>query len=226
MLHLARRLWKNRLPSRTLVYLEEHILGEKRTEDDVPGWMIPAMYLDYIRSGDGRELQGVFYHNAMDILSMAALTNQAAHMLADPLNGNVEHGEDLASLGMLFEDMGQIDKASQTMKQALDLELPTELYQRTLMRLARLHKRKENHDDAISLWWQAAADRQIYAHEELAKFYEHREHNFNEAIQWCNSAIAILKSSDVPRHEQVFWEPEFEHRLARLIGKLARKSSD
>ena len=109
MLHLARRIWKNRLPSRTLVYLEQHILRETRSEDDVPGWMIPGLYLDYIRSGDARPLKGVFYHNAMDILSMAALTNLAANMLAEPLDGTIQHTQDLAAIGYLFEDLGFVD---------------------------------------------------------------------------------------------------------------------
>jgi uncharacterized protein YprB with RNaseH-like and TPR domain len=225
MLHLARRIWKNRLPSRTLVYLEEHILGETRSEDDVPGWMIPGLYLDYIRSGDARPLKGVFYHNAMDILTMTALTNLAANMLAEPLNGTIEHAEDLAAIGYLFEDLGSIDQAAEIMQQALDQNLPSDIHNRTLKRLSFLHRRGGNHPAALSLWGQAAADRHIYAHEELAKHYEHREHNYVEAQRWTQSAIAILNSPEAPRHLKIQWGAELEHRLARLERKLARQES-
>jgi len=40
LLPLARRLWRDRLPSRTLGMLEAHILGAGRSEEDIPGWMI------------------------------------------------------------------------------------------------------------------------------------------------------------------------------------------
>ncbi|HKJ39406.1 MAG TPA: ribonuclease H-like domain-containing protein, partial [Anaerolineales bacterium] len=37
LLPLARRLWRDRLESRTLKYLEEHILGLTRSSEEVPG---------------------------------------------------------------------------------------------------------------------------------------------------------------------------------------------
>jgi uncharacterized protein YprB with RNaseH-like and TPR domain len=69
LLHLARRLWRNRLPKRALIDLEAQILGAQRTEEDVPGWMVPQLYADYLRDGNPQPLKSVFYHNSMDILS-------------------------------------------------------------------------------------------------------------------------------------------------------------
>ena len=59
LLHLARRLWKARLSGCTLGDLETHILGMKRSEHDVPGWMIADLYFDYLHTGDSRPLLGV-----------------------------------------------------------------------------------------------------------------------------------------------------------------------
>ncbi len=67
-LHPARRLWKLRLESCKLTDLEEAILGISR-EGDVPGSEIPAIYFDYLRTGDARGLQPVFYHNALDVVT-------------------------------------------------------------------------------------------------------------------------------------------------------------
>ena len=67
LLHLARRLWRDRLPSRTLANLEVQILHANRTDEEIPGWMIPQIYFDYLRDGDARPLLRVFYHNAMDV---------------------------------------------------------------------------------------------------------------------------------------------------------------
>ncbi len=50
LLPLARRLWRNRLPSRALASLENEILGMQRTRDEVPGWMIPGIYFDYFKN--------------------------------------------------------------------------------------------------------------------------------------------------------------------------------
>ena len=84
LLPLARRLWRDRLESRALKYLEENILLAPRTIEEVPGYEIPYIYFDYLRDGDARPLKGVFYHNAMDVVAMAALLSHTAALLADP----------------------------------------------------------------------------------------------------------------------------------------------
>jgi len=222
LLHLARRLWRERFPSRALGYLEAHILGQTRTDEDTPGWMIPQLYFDYLHSGDARPLKGVFYHNAMDVLSMVALTNHITHLLADPLDGRVHHALDLVAIGKLHEDLGYLDQAARIFEHSLEHDLPGETRTRTVNRLSFLQKRRGETDLALSLWWQAAADREIYAHEELAKYYEHKERDFAEAKRWTEAALAILKMPDTPRYERVRWEDEFKHRLKRLEEKIKR----
>jgi uncharacterized protein len=59
VLQIARKLWRDRLPSRALGELEKEIVRYYRTNDEVPGWMIPELYSDYLRSGDARPLAGV-----------------------------------------------------------------------------------------------------------------------------------------------------------------------
>jgi uncharacterized protein len=102
-----------------LKYLEEHVLGFTRTSDEVPGYEIPWLYFDYLRSGDARPLGGVFYHNAMDVVAMAALFGHVSEMLADPYNGRVEHGLDFIALGKLFEDLGHWDEAARLYERGL-----------------------------------------------------------------------------------------------------------
>ncbi len=220
LLHLARRLWRLRLPSRTLGYLEEHILGKTREEDDTPGWLIPQLYFDYLRSGDARPLKGVFYHNAMDILTLAALTNHVAHLLEDPLDGRVEHALDLVAIGKLNEDLGYLDQAARILEGALAQDLPDEMRSITLRRLSFLQKRRGEMPLALSLWWQAAAEREIYAHEELAKHFEHSEKNPQEALRWTEAALAILAMPDTPFVEKLQWREPLERRRARLRSKL------
>jgi uncharacterized protein YprB with RNaseH-like and TPR domain len=226
LLHLARRLWRQRLPSRALGYLEEHVLGKTRTGEDTPGWMIPELYFNYLRSGDARPLKGVFYHNAMDILSLAALTEHVAHLLADPLDGRVEYALDLVAIGKLNEDLGNLDQAALILERSLEQELPPDVRHQTTKRLSFIHKRRGEIPLAISLWWQAAADRQIYAHEELAKHFEHSERDFAEALRWTEAALAIISMPGASFADRLLWEGELKHRQSRLLEKLARYSPE
>ncbi|HBX68557.1 MAG TPA: hypothetical protein DEH25_04020, partial [Chloroflexi bacterium] len=172
LLHLSRRLWKARLPSRALGDLEAQILGVTRTQQDVPGWMIADLYFDYLHTGDARPLLGVFYHNEMDVVSLAALLAHMADLLSNPLNGSVQHGLDLISIGKLYADLGQLDTAAQIYQRGLqraDVATELEAYWQALAELSFIHKKQENFEDAMHLWEQAATEGQIYAHIELAK---------------------------------------------------------
>ena len=223
LLHLARRLWRQRLPSRALGYLEEHILQQTRTEDDTPGWMIPQMYFDYLQSGDARPMKGIFYHNAMDILSLAALTNHIAHLLTAPLDGRVSHALDLAAIGKLNEDLGYLDQAARILEQSLEQGLPPQARQEVVRRLSFIQKRRGEMPLALSLWWQAASERQLYAHEELAKYYEHSEKNFAEALRWTQAALALIAMPGTPLADQLQWQEPLEHRQNRLLEKINRQ---
>ncbi len=220
LLPLARRLWRDRLPSRALGQLEIHILQAARTQEDVPGWLIPSVYFDYLRSGDARPLKGIFYHNAMDILAMAGLLNHVSQVLEDPLNGRVEHSLDLVALAKLFEALGQLERAIQLYQQGLTLDLPEENYWDTLQRLSFIHKRQGNWIAATELWQQAAEGRQIYAHVELAKYFEHQARDYHQATHWTQTALHLINSPNYPRSRRRQWHSELKHRLTRLQRKM------
>jgi uncharacterized protein YprB with RNaseH-like and TPR domain len=222
LLPLARRLWRDRLPSRALGYLEEHILDIRRTQEDVPGWIIPSLYFDYLRSGDARPLKNVFYHNAMDILSLAALLNHVAGILEDPARGDIDHPIDQIAVAKLFEDLGFADTAAALFADGLGHDLPDEIRKMAIERWSFLEKRRQNFLLALELWRKAADSNEIYAFVELAKYYEHHQKDFQEAIQWTEGAMAILKKPGFSRLERRQWMPELEHRLSRLQDKLRR----
>lgn len=73
LLYSARRLWKLRFESCRLMELEAQILGHSR-HGDVPGSLIPQVYFDFLRTRRPGRLHAVLHHNALDILSLAALT--------------------------------------------------------------------------------------------------------------------------------------------------------
>jgi uncharacterized protein YprB with RNaseH-like and TPR domain len=220
LLPLARRLWRDRLPSRTLGYLEEHILEVKRTGEDVPGWLVPQLYFDYLRSGDARPLKSVFYHNAMDILSLAALLNHMAAILEEPVVREELHGIDLIATGKLYEDLGELDQAERSYAAGLAHDLPDDIRSQGMYRWSIMEKRRENYTRACELWIMAAEEEYIFAFEELAKYYEHREKDYTEAINWTEKAILLIRAEGFSRIERYQWLPAFEHRLIRLQRKL------
>jgi uncharacterized protein len=219
LLPLARRLWRNRLPSRTLGYLEANVLGAFRDQEEVPGWLIPQYYFDYLRSGDARPLQGVFYHNSMDILSLAALFSHTNGLLADPLASVDQPGLDLVALGKLYQELGYPEIAVQLYERGLDIGIPDEFFSQTIERFAALFKREQNWDAAVRLWRRASEHGDLYACIELAKYYEHVSGEIPEAIYWTQTAIDRLVSNKFPVYLQKKLLPEFDHRLERLNGK-------
>ena len=73
LFHLARRRLPNgTLPNRKLLTLERFLLGKTR-RGDVPSHLIPALYHQFIKSGDARLLVNVVRHNAYDVFTMAQL---------------------------------------------------------------------------------------------------------------------------------------------------------
>ncbi len=173
LLPLARRLWRDRLPSRALKYLEENVLVAPRSIDEVPGYEIPYLYFDYLRTGDATPLKGVFYHNAMDIVALAALMNHMASVLHAPFDGRVQHGLDFIALAKLFEDLDRREEAARLYERGLEVGVSEMDFSAAVQRLSALQRRRGDLESAVSLWQKAAAQGHVYAHIELAKYYEH-----------------------------------------------------
>ena len=223
LLPLARRLWRDRLPSRALKYLEENVLSAPRTVEEVPGYEIPYLYFDYLRSRDARPLKGVFYHNSMDVVAMAALLSHVSAMLADPFGEAVEHGLDVVALAKLYEDLGQWDTAAQLFEHGLEMELPEVDFWLTIQRLARLQKRRGDLEKAVRMWERAAAQGHVYAHVELAKYHEHQRGDYAEALRWTHSAVELVSTLDIPRYMYNHWIEELSHREERLDEKIQKR---
>ncbi len=223
LLPLARRLWRDRLPSRALKYLEEHIMQAPRGVEEVPGYEIPWLYFDYLRSGDAAPLKGVFYHNAMDVVAMAALLHLTAGMLDNPHGSEIAHGLDIIALAKLFEDLNRWDDAALLYERGLKTELPEPDFWQAVRRLAVLQKRRGDLETALKLWEQSAAEGHVYAHVELAKYYEHTRKDPTSALRWTLAAIGQTKNNPfLPAYMKKHWMDELEHRQERLEAKLAK----
>lgn len=219
LLPLARRLWRDRLESRALKYLEEHVLGMHRTSEEVPGYEIPWLYFDYLRTRDARPLAGVFYHNAMDVVAMAALLTHMNEVITNPYEGRVQHGLDFIALGKLFEDLGHIEEAARLFERGLELDISESDFGLAMKRLAILQKRRGDFEEAVRLWERAAAEGHIYAHIEIAKYYEHKRRDVKSALYWTRTALGHVHQSKLPAYERKYWLDEISRRLTRLERK-------
>lgn len=219
LLPLARRLWRDRLESRALKFLEEHVLEFKRSSEEVPGYEIPWLYFDYLRTGDARPLAGVFYHNAMDVTAMAALLAHMNDVLENPYDGRVLHGLDFVALGKLFEDLGRLEQAARLFERGLESPMGEADFHVAVKRLSILQKRRGDYAEAVRLWENAAEAGHIYAHVELAKYHEHKTRDVKAALKWTKSARRHAERADLPAYARKHWLDEIARRLARLEKK-------
>jgi tetratricopeptide (TPR) repeat protein len=198
-LHPARRLWKLRLESCKLTDLESAVLGIGR-EGDVPGSEIPGIYFDYLRTGDARGLQPVFYHNALDIITLAALTVELARAIGDAGADTLASPVDLFSLSRIYEAAGSREQSVATCQRALSGGLPEEIEARALRQLAMQHKRQGKHQLAVEIWLELArrpSPLALEAFEELAIHYEHHRRDPKSALDFTLAALERLRE-----HEQ------------------------
>jgi hypothetical protein len=72
LLHVARRLHRDRIGACRLLDLESGVLGFERGPD-IAGAEVAARYAHFLRTGEEEALRAVVDHNAHDVLTMAAL---------------------------------------------------------------------------------------------------------------------------------------------------------
>ena len=224
LLHPARRLYQGYLENCRLGMLERELLGLHR-EDDVPSADVPVLYREYLKTKDGRVINGVLTHNTLDILSLVTLT---AH-LADAVAAGPELVDDpgvALRAARLLRDRRRPAQASERFWSALDRFGASDRLAAIESRweLAMAHKRAGEHAEAMDHLWalvelQPACPRN---YEELAKIHEHRFHDLHMAAQIVAEAIEHLEAG-LWKDRRAEWLAGFEHRLARLRRKLDRR---
>ena len=214
----ARRLFRARLGSCALGALEQNLLGLQRTQDDVPGWLIPSLYHTFLRTGDARELTRVFYHNEMDMLSMVTL---AARIFRHMATSECDDALDQISLGRWQIDLGLFEEAERTLRTALEGDVPLETYQQALICLSFLYKRTDRRSEAVLAWQQLAAitTGDVSAHIELAKHYEWHAFDNPKALEWTRRALALIDRLPLTPNTRLM-RAELTHRLQRLEKKV------
>ena len=113
----ARRLWHRVLGTHRLSMLEAEVIGAPR-HDDVPGWLIPGIYVDYLRSGNRMALNPVLAHNRADLLAMVVLHGEVIRTLRDP-HGSIARF-DWEGCGVLLVRRGEHGRAVGCFERAVE----------------------------------------------------------------------------------------------------------
>jgi len=219
LLHGARRLWKLRFESCRLVELENQILGVER-EGDLPGEMIPYVYFEYLRTREAFRVAPIFHHNALDILTLACLTGIVPQAFHAPAEASLRHGSELVGLARWLRATERYEEAIQLFRRAIDLNLPEDLLFRTRWDTALLEKKLGRPSGALPLLTELAAARnpfRVAALEELAKYYEHRERNYEMALEMTRAALALEESAVLRKREQRLKKRIEQPRPRRLL---------
>ena len=195
LLHLTRRIWRARLEQCNLGNIERQILQLQRDGDEVPGYLVPEYYAQYLRDGNAEPLRGIFYHNEQDVLSLAALFALFADMLEAPTAWETSSSQDLTALGRLLEHMGEVDGAVSLYQKGAQAAESARTKLEPLLAQAKLHKRHGEYSRALPLWELAAADGSLEALEELAKYHEHSTRQLEKALAYTNQALRLLETN-------------------------------
>lgn len=226
LLTVARLLWREHLPSRRLGALETELLGIERAETDLPSWLIPAAYREYLLTGRTDEIRRILYHNEIDVLSMVTLLVHCAQRMQTPA-ALCAAASEWVGIGRLYERAGCIAEAEAAWQHALEEDtLPADVAGRLWEALALRRKQAGEWEAALTLWetWADRHPRAIEPLTERAKYFEWTTRDATTALQ--ETARALERAAGLPRgvaREQALGE--LRHREARLRRKLEIETS-
>jgi hypothetical protein len=215
----ARRLWRGRYENCSLGTLERAVLGLERTAEDMPGALIPQLYVHYLHTGETGDMKRVIYHNAEDILSMVTLS---AHILDTFAGkpGKSRSGVDSLRLALWHDDLAHTIEADSHYRAALARPLPDDQALVAYKRYAAFLKGVGRQAQAVE-WWRQWAD--LDASDptpciELAKYYEWETKEIARAREWASQALLCLAHWKKGWQRDEAWK-EIQHRLERLGRK-------
>jgi len=234
----ARRAWRNMLGDCSLGSLEYHLLGVRRDQQDIAGFLIPELYREYLQSGASAEerplnseMQRVMYHNLHDILSMVTLTSRLCEALSNP-----HHTSEHLAIGRQHENAGKWAEAESVYRNALQqlgqpqgampapqsprALTPSGLQTQAMRRLANTLKKQQRHADAVAHWVELADLGDVQAALELAKHYEWREVDVPLALGHARRALRLAQASTSGLLATSGLRAEIERRIVRLERKI------
>jgi uncharacterized protein YprB with RNaseH-like and TPR domain len=220
--HAARRLWKHKLDRLKLAVVEKEVLGVERV-DDIPGFLAPMIYFEFIDSKHPEGMLGILKHNEIDILSLVTLYTHLSFQLCgiDASQTRPESYE----VGRWFASLGEKKEAKNVLSK---LTAGSDFTSFQAKRLIAFQYKKEHAWELARNLFLDIVDSgdermMVEASMELAKIYEHRLKNYPHAINSCQKAILLLTQSKKPSsYTGQMTLDQLQKRLKRVERKSAK----
>lgn len=216
LLYGARRLWKLQFESCRLVELEHRVLGVTRV-GDVAGELIPQLYFNFVRTGRAAQLDPVFEHNRLDIVSLACLTAIVPRAFHSPHEVALA-GPELIGLGRWLLAAERFDDALVLLRRAVSCHIPDELMFRALWDIAVTEKKLGRGVEAFAELVHSRNPYRVAALEELAKHHEHTEKNASMALEFTLTALEHDDTPELRRREERLRKKASRPRAGRLMA--------
>lgn len=184
LLHMSRRVWKLRLKSCSLGALEESILGFKR-QNDLPGSLVPERYFAYLKTHEFALLRDVLLHNAQDIRSLAILLAKLCNAFNAPQQ--LTFAEDIFSIGRTLERGGYGSEARRCYYLVDNSKLGPEAREKRAMGFKKERDWVKAQEEFINMI--AKGEGGIVPFVELAKYFEHKERDYQKALRYTRDAM-------------------------------------
>ncbi|MGD7051275.1 ribonuclease H-like domain-containing protein [Sutcliffiella horikoshii] len=215
LLHASRRLWKNKLESVRLANVEKEILEIER-QDDIPGYLAPMIYFDFVKTHEMQGIKGVMKHNEWDVLTLITLY---AHLSSLLLVDNKQRDKmEEYEIGRWYDVLGEKEAAKALYTNISDSSPPA------TFNLGMLKKKEQNYKEAKILFQKCFADENNLYKEtagiEIAKILEHKEKDYTLALFYAEKSLEFYKSSNnkTSKNKSAMLA-DFEKRIKRLKNK-------
>ncbi len=218
LFHGTKRIWKNELARMKLSTIEEEKLGFMR-QGDVPGYLIPAIYLDAVKSGFPDGLAKVLYHNELDILSLVSLYVLSSNLLMEDMESETSGA--YTNIGKWYADLKQFDQSAAYLEHVTVERGASSALARYLLAIQK--KRAGQPEEAVKLFKEAAphlrGSIEVEAWIHAAKLYEHQLRDLDQAVIMAGFA---KEASEHTKVRQSLIE-DIHKRLMRLEDKKRKK---
>ena len=223
-LHVSRSIWKKRIINCKLSDIEKEILSVSRSNEEIPGWLVPQIYFDFLDQKDPEILKGVFYHNKIDVLSLAALYQHIKQNFSNTCRLVDQNSSDLASLGHHFHKNKRFDLSFDFYQKAFHLGLDPKQVPFLIRDYAMLNKKHNRWVEAIKYFKMAAKNEDWQSCVELAKYYEHVAKDFTRAIKWSKRGLKIIFDHKFEGDREKI-RLRLNHRVERLNRKAGKNET-
>lgn len=193
LLHASRRIWKKTLPSVRLSVVEKEVLNIQRNQD-VPGYLAPMLYFDFLNDPNPKAIQGVFTHNELDVLTLITLYIHLSKLILNKDLNKITSQEQF-EIAKWFESLGEYDLAL-TYYQLLQ-QKESSFFFEVSKAMANIYKKQKKYKQAVAVWENLFQQNHLAYHEtiaiELAKAYEHHIKDFEKALYYAKVAYESWK---------------------------------